>query len=214
MREAIATGLREGRGPYRTALDISGRVNRATGRREGGIVGLTARQAGHVAAARAQLADPDQLRGYLTRKLRDKRYDPTVRRALREGRGLTRAEIDRISGRYADRMLKHRADMIARTETLTAMSAGRNEGVAQLIEAGKLDPDGVMLVWRATGDRKTRHSHMAMNRQSVPFGGAFTTPEGYRMRFPGDTSLGAPASETIQCRCYLEIKIDRYRGLI
>ena len=202
-----------GRNPRATALDVIGRVNRATKRREGGIVGLTRGQAAYVARARAELADPSIMANYLQRDRRDKRFDPLVMRAMREGRPVAQADIDRIAGRYADRLLAYRGEVVARTETLTSLSAARNEAMLQLVDTGAVRADQITKVWRATGDDRTRDTHRAMNGQTVRLGGLFTTPFGARMEHPGDVSHGAPASETVQCRCYMEYKIDFFAGV-
>ena len=69
----------------------------------------------------------------------------------------------------------------------------------------------VRKVWRATGDDRTRDSHMALNGVEVGIDAPFISPlTGARLMYPHDTSLGAPASETIQCRCFYEIKIDYF----
>jgi uncharacterized protein with gpF-like domain len=115
--------------------------------------------------------------------------------------------VDRITGRYKDRLLEYRGDVIARTETLAALQAGKQEAFEQLIDSGKVRADQVTKVWQATGDSRTRDSHAAMNGQTVKLRQAFTTPLGFQMMHPHDNSLGAPASETIQCRCYVEMKV-------
>lgn len=203
----------EGRNPRATALDITGRINRATGRREGGILGLNSAQTDAVIRARQELlsGDPAQLRNYLTRARRDKRFDRLVEKALRDGRPVAKADADRITGRYKDRLLALRGETIARTETLAGLNAGKEEGIRQLIDSGKVKRSQVKKIWRATGDSRTRDSHMALNGAEAGIDEAFTSPlTGARMMFPHDTSLGAPASETIQCRCYYEITIDYF----
>lgn len=206
VRTVVQDGLTMGRDPRKVALDLVGRINRATGRREGGVVGLTSQQSGYVVNARKELEDLSST--YFKRTLRDKRFDRIIAKAIRDGKPLPQADIERITARYSDRLLAYRGQVIARTESLQALNAGRDEGIRQIIEKGELAPDAVTIIWQAAPDRRTRDSHASMNGQRVPQGEAFVTPNGYRLRHPGDTSLGAPASETIQCRCNVRYSVD------
>lgn len=215
MRLALEAGQIAGRNPRATALDITGRINRLTGKREGGILGLSANQTDAVIRARAELLSSDaaQLRNYLTRGRRDRRFDRLVAKAIREGRAVSRADADRIVGRYKDRLLALRGEMIARTETLAGLNAGKEEGIRQLVDAGKVQRSQVKKIWRATGDGRTRDSHMFLNGVEVGLDEAFVSPlTGAQMMHPHDTSRGAPASEVIGCRCFYEVKIDYFAG--
>jgi len=209
IRGVLEQGMVAGRNPRTSALDLVGRVG-DTGRRTGGVLGLTSQQGQFVANVRAELASGDAARmeHYLTRARRDKRLDGIVKRAIAAGRPVSPGVIDRIAGRYADRLLALRGEAIARTESLTALSAGREEAFRQQIVAGGLDPANVECTWSATGDRNTRHSHRAIDGQKRPFGQPFQTPSGALMLFPGDTSLGAGPEETINCRCMKRYRID------
>ena len=211
QRQAIrifaAEGMALGRNPRQTALDIVGRVGE-TGRRTGGVVGLTNQQAQFVANARAELSEPARMGNYFSRQRRDKRFDAAVRKAMESGKPLTETQIDKITGRYADRLLALRGEAIARTESLTAMNAAREESYRQAIEAGDLAPENVVGTWGATGDRRTRDTHRALNGQERHFGQPFRSPSGALMRFPGDTELGAGAEETIGCRCTKTYRIN------
>jgi hypothetical protein len=216
IRAAVEAGAAEGRNPRATALDITGRINRATGRREGGILGLSSPQTDAVIRARQELlsGDPAQLRNYLTRARRDKRFDRQVLKAIKDGKPLPIGEVDRITGRYKDRLLQLRGEMIARNETLAGMNAGKEEGIRQLIDSGKVPRSAVKKRWRATGDDRTRDSHMALNDVEVGIDQPFVSPlTGAQMMHPHDVSRGAPASEIIGCRCFYEIKID-YIGML
>ncbi|MBD8696597.1 phage minor head protein [Stenotrophomonas sp. CFBP 13718] len=209
VRGALQQGMAVGRNPRQTALDLVGRVGES-GRRAGGLVGLTAQQGQFVANVRTQLAsgDPNQMAAYFGRKRRDKRLDGIVKRAIAAGKPVSQADIEKIAGCYADRLLALRGEMVARTESITAMNAGREESYRQQVEAGKLAPENVTCTWSATGDRQTRHSHAAMNGQRRRFGEPFVTPSGAQMNYPGDSSLGAGAEETIGCRCMKQYRID------
>lgn len=206
VRGAVESGLAAGRNPRQTALDLVGRVD--GGSRKGGIVGLHSRQAAWVQSLRSELADPETASGYFDRKARDKRFDGIVRRAIREGKPVARADIERIATRYADRLLKHRGDVIARTESIAALNAGRYEALEQLVERGEVGRADISLVWSATMDARTRDIHVALNGERVQMGGVFVSQTGARLRYPGDTELGASGADTIQCRCYLQPKIN------
>ena len=210
IRVVIEEGIAAGRGPRQTALDIVGRVG-ASGVREGGIVGLNEPQTRAWLRAGEEL---DNLDGaYFTRKLRDKRFDRLVSKAIKDGKPLSKADRDRILARYSDRLLKLRGDTIARTETIASFNAGREQGMRQLIDDGSVDAGAVTKVWDATLDSRTRTGHAAMEAQQRSLDEPFTTPAGHRLRFPGDTGLGAPASETVSCRCILRFSLDFMRGL-
>lgn len=209
IRLTVETGTRLGQNPRQTALDIAGRIDR-TGRRSGGIVGLTDNQAGYVARTREELlsGDPERMRNYLGRGRRDKRFDAIVRRAIEQGRPVARADVERIAGRYSDRLLQLRGETIARTEAMQGFHAARDQAWEQAIEEGAISRQNVTKVWRATGDSRTRDTHAALNGETATKDEAFVSPSGARLMHPGDTSLGAPADEIIDCRCYLEMRGD------
>lgn len=209
IRTALSNGMTLGQNPRSTALDIIGRKG-ASGRRTGGVIGLTPQQAGYVRNARSELSalDNRSLHAYLRREARDKRFDSTVIKATESGKPLTMAQIDKIAGAYEDRLLLRRGEDIARTEVMSSISAARDEAFGQAIDSGDLDPDDLEATWDSSGDARTRESHRKMDGQTVPRGGLFTTGNGYRLAHPGDHSHGAPASETVNCRCILTYKVD------
>lgn len=211
IRAVIEGGIEAGRGPRQTALDIVGRVNKATGKREGGIVGLNAPQAKAWLKAGDELDNLDP--AYFERKLRDKRFDPMVKRAIAEGKPLSKADRERVLNRYSDRLLRHRGEVIARTETISSLNAGRDQGIRQLIESGNIRPDQVTKVWDATLDSRTRPNHAAMEGQRRRFDEPFVSPEGYKLMNPGDASLGAPGEMIISCRCLTRYDLDFFSGL-
>lgn len=215
IRAHILDGLSQGRNPYSTALEIVGRVNPISKRREGGVIGLTERQRQYVTRAISQLAsgDPAEMSRYFQRQLRDRRFDSVVKRAMKEGRPVAAADRAKIAARYHDRLLKHRGDTIARTESIASLSAGRSEGVRQIIDKGQVPADKVEKTWRATGGSRTRDTHAAMNGQTKPVHEPFVSPSGARLMHPCDGSYGAGASEIANCRCYVQYRID-FLGMI
>lgn len=208
-RTVITAQLEAGRAPRAIVTEIVGRVT-PTGR-TGGFIGLTDSQAQTAMNARAELENLS--RAYFDRTLRDRRFDRLVDRAIREGRPLSAADIDRITGRYRDRLLAQRAETIARTESITALRAGRREGMQQAIEQGAIAPGRVTRRWDSTMDSRTRPDHVAMHAQTVQgLEEAWVLPDGSRMMYPGDKSLGASGAQTIRCRCYEAFDVDWLSG--
>mgnify|MGYP001225570711 CR=1 FL=1 len=214
IRTALTDGLSVGQNPRQTALDVVGRVSRATNRREGGVIGLTAVQAQYVARARQELlsGEPDQRHQYLTRGRRDKRFDRIVTAAIKEGKPISVETVNRIVGRYSDRLLELRGEMLARTETMTALGKSRDDAIRQQIAAGKIMVEDITKVWRSAGDSRVRHTHRVLNGKSVSMDGFFQSPSGAMLRYPGDPQ--APGSETVGCRCWMEYKIDHFASVV
>lgn len=205
IRVSLTEGLASGQHPRATALDVVGRINPVTSRREGGILGLTAPQERYVARAREELlsGDPASLRAYLERTRRDKRFDRTVMKAINEGKPLDRATVDKITGRYSDRLLQLRCEMIARTETMQALNASQIEAWNQTIEAGGVARTDVRQAWLATKDKRTRDSHRHLDGEEIMLGGVFSNG----LRFPGDPN--GTVAEIANCRCTLVTRLKR-----
>lgn len=185
---ALTDAFRRGRPPIEAA-----RAFRSS-------IGLTGNQVQIINNYRADLEGRSSRA--LTRELRDRRFDPTVRRAIRTGQPLTQAQIDRMVERYSDRWLQFRSRTIARTETLTHASQADEEAYRQAIEEGVFPEEALTNRWRARL-RNTRDSHLApLNGQTQPLGVPFISGAGNRLRYPGDSA--APASEVVNCECVLE----------
>lgn len=88
---------------------------------------------------------------------------------------------------------KTRAKLISRTEIINSSNAGSLLGAQST--GLKLNKE-----WLATRDGRTRSSHSNVDGQIVALDANFSV-NGYRLAHPGDSSKGAPAEETIQCRC-------------
>lgn len=198
------------RTPRQAALDLIGRKSAQTGERSGGVVGLPGNYAQFVINAREQLlgGNPDEMRKYLQRIRRDRRFDGIVNRAIKAGKPVAKADVDKIAGRYAERLMKTYAEMLAKAEALESFGAGRDQVYEQLIAQG-LDRDSVTKTWRDRGDKKVRHTHASMGGQEVQKDQPFQSPTGALLRYPGDTSLGAGWSERAGCRCSAIYRIRR-----
>lgn len=206
IRLVMLDGVENRRTPKQIALDLAGRLNRATGRREGGIIGLTARQAQYVMSVREKLENLDM--DYFKHTKRFKASDSVVRRHMKEGKPIPKADIERLVRRYADGLLKYRAETIAATETKSAYEMGRFEGFEQMVDTLGVPSRALKLAWIALPGDKTRDSHCHLHGRTVVPGAPFTTIHGNRMRFPGDTAYGAGPEDRINCRCTFELKVD------
>lgn len=135
----------------------------------------------------------------LSRTLRDRRFDPTVRSALNAGRSLEPAQIDRMVVRYRERMIAMRAETIARTEAIAAVNAARFAAMNQMTKQLGIKQTDLIRTWRTVIDGRQRHTHNSMNGQQREGKKPFKSPSGAMLKFPGDRS--APAGEIINCRC-------------
>lgn len=224
IRAVIEEGITKGRGPRDTALDIVGRVNRATGKREGTILGLHSGQIRVWSKINDALDTAEGARSLLIKDQATGKWKPALKSinkatfnrlvsAVGRGEALSKADKALSMRQITNGLLKERGDMIARTETIASINAGRNEGIQQLIEAGNITEDQVVKVWDATMDSRTRPTHAAMEGQRRRLNEPFVSAEGYRLMHPGDSSLGAPGEMTISCRCVTRYDLDFYSGL-
>lgn len=203
IQDTIERGIAAGRHPRSMALDLAGRVSRRTGRRTGGHIVLSEPQSRYVMSAMEELRTGDP--NYFTRKKRDRRFDSKVRKAFDGGKPLTDADINKITGRYSDRLLQLRAETIGRTETLAAFNQAGDESLRQLVDGGYVRREDVRKVWDATMDGNTRPDHQMANGQVRGLDETFDVG-GVQMLHPHDQS--APPSQTLNCRCFLRQDIN------
>ncbi len=208
IRSALRGGMEAGKNPRTVALDLVGRLNRVTGRRQGGVVGLTARmeEASRGYAANLRSGDPTLMRRALGLQLRDRRFDRTVAKAIREGKPIPKKMVDKMVTQYHNRALKNRGDSIARTEMLEALSTANKESYHQAVEDGVIRADAVKRFPVTAGDERVRSDHRlipGMNAAGVGLNEPFETPEGPMLNTP----FG------IQCRCWVETQVDFLTGV-
>lgn len=216
VREAVRTtldeGMREGRNPRSVALDLVGRINRTTGKREGGVVGLGEREIAWSISVRRKLLSLDP--SYFDMKMRDKRFDSIVRKAIEAGKPLTDEQVTKLVGRYREIALKARGDLIGRTEALAALQTSEWQSTRQALEQSGLPLAAAHKVWDSAGDGRVRDSHRELDGQRVGMDEPFVSPiTGARMMHPHDLTLGAPAREVIACRCRVRYEIDFNYGV-
>lgn len=200
IRQHLTAGLEKGVNPRTAALDLVGRINLATGRREGGMIGLTSSQSEWVRNYAAELASDDPTAA-LTRELRDKRFDPAVRKAAANGEPIPAELREKMVTAYKNRGLRYRASTISRTEAMTALHQAQKEAIDQAIGSGAVNASAVTMIWRATNDRRTRDAHRGLNGKRAKVGQPFQSALG-PIRFPGDPE--ANAANTVNCRCFCE----------
>lgn len=196
-RRALIDGIERGINPRAIAREIKDSI------------GLTPRQLQFVQNYRRALESGDL--SALDRRLRDARFDRTVRSAFADGRALTRDQVDKMVGRYRQRWIAHRATVISRTEALRSAHEGTQEMYRQGIESGLLNPETLVRRWIPTPDDRTRDPHRAEGMQTIEVVGVdtpFITGLGSALLHPGDTSFGAPAEDVIQCRCALTTRFQ------
>ena len=216
VRMVLQRGMIAGDNPRQTALNIIGKINPVTGSREGGVLGLTTAQEGWVANTRRYLEQLDSK--YLSLKLRDKRFDATVKKAISEKTPLSNVQIDKLLTSYKSRALKFRGETIARTETLQALNKGAAASYIQAFAEGTLAQEQVTKDWDDVGDKKTRHTHKSMGAKypkgkGIDFNEPFVSSSGARLMYPGDISLGAGADEIANCRCKARYTVNWRYGL-
>ena len=193
IRQVLQRGLTAGDDPFAIARQIRGSI------------GLTRRQEAAVSNYERMLRalDPEAL----DRKLRDRRSDASVGRAIANDKALTDAQIRSLVDRYRDRYVKYRANVIARTESIRAVQGAQWELFQDMINKGQIDARQVRRTWINTNDGHVRNSHVQipqMNPRGVGQAETFTSPLG-PILYPGDPS--ALAANTIQCRCAVFARI-------
>jgi len=162
------------------------------------MIGLTPDQMQAVTNFRRQL-ETKQILGFTPPY--DRRLNAAeqamIRRHMKVGH-FTTANIDAIVERYYQSLVNKRAMDIARTESMSAVSAGQDELWEQSLDLGVLDDNIHRKFWITTPDDRLRVTHKAipnMNPYGVKIRAKFITPFG-PVSSPGDANSGL-----INCRC-------------
>jgi len=124
-------------------------------------------------------------------KTHTERIMARITRGQKEGQSITnimRAVADELG---TPGELKGKAETIARTETLTAVSLGQSAAMTNAMEV----IPGLRKAWLSAGDARVRDSHQSVDRQVVKASKSFKNG----LQYPRDTA--GPPEETINCRC-------------
>ena len=196
-RAALVAGREQGMGSKAIARMITG-TKQGT-QRVGGIIGLDTQIADSIMSGRAKLAsgNPKLMREYLDLKLRNKLYDPQIKKAIAEGRAITGPALDKIMDAHKSKALAYRGKLIAKNETFSALEAGRYEAMGQALE--NPDVEGVQCRWQHNLSEVPREDHVAMSGTIIQLGEYFVFPDGARMKHPHDPAGGTRHS--VGCRC-------------
>lgn len=218
VREALTAGAVAGSGPRETAVKIQQ------------VVGLTESQARAVLNYRRELetfhqrrtgggynvgAKIDRVNGHQVfrpdehgrpkdgieqRRLRDFRYDSTLRRAIETRKPIHPTTINRMVAAYQAKYIKHRAKTIARTEALRATNYGILDAWRQAITAGKVSEDYVRKFWTVARDERACKICAPIPEMNPENGQRFSMP----FATPKGPTLAPPIHP--QCRCTLFVR--------
>lgn len=121
-----------------------------------------------------------------------------IARGAEAGEGIPKLteRVDTVLSTTATERWPNRATVVARTESIGALNAGRAGAFVAVAE--ELPDDEFEHMWIATSDNRTRPTHRNADLQRVPVGQPFVVGSA-RLRYPGDPA--GPGSEVIQCRC-------------
>lgn len=202
VREAVSWQIGDsiafGRSANQTALDLVGRVG-ASGRREGGIVGLNQQRAQWVSGLRQKL---------LTGQPVDLTLLTAAERKLISKGDLSAAQIERIVQSYSNRQLLSRGKAIARTERGLAVNQGAYSAWVQAAERLGVPYSNIRKKWKHNGSHiHERLEHVWLgNQPAIPLPQSFVVG-GNNAQYPHDPNL--PAGEVINCSCTVVYSIPR-----
>lgn len=215
VRRVIAEGYGQGKGPIDIATDIAGRVTQ--GQRQGGVLGLDGPRAERLRAVSEGIKTPEGVRSLViehrdgTVSLRYK-VNPASEKAIlaayRKGEAVPAAAQTRIVNQYGNRLLKDRAETVARTETAQAVMSSRRDAWGQLMDRRNIPPEAVLKRWIHGGSvKEPRPHHVEMSGTTVKgIDTPFVFSNGASLQMAHDPA--GDASEIILCGCNTEYSID------
>lgn len=214
-RETILQGMVDNVTPSEVARSLVGTVNRVTGKREGGFIGLDGPRAHRLAQVTAGMKTPEGVQDLVTLRngvptVRYKVNAATERRILaayRRGEAVAPADRAISERQLSNKLLKERGETIARNEAFTAQAEGRDEAYRQIMERG--DVESISVRWQHNLSQVPRPDHVAMDGKTIKLGETFDFGDA-KMRFPHDPAGGPKHS--IGCRCVAVYRVNVARA--
>lgn len=190
LRAIVARGLHDGLRNEEIARRIL-----ATG-----SLGLTSKQA--IAVDNFRQAMEGALIGEVSEAGIENRF--RIARTLNTRRAIARGEIDSVVDRYRERMIEHRASVIAAQEAQVALSRGRLLAWQQGIAQGIFDASQDLQEWLVTPDERTCPICLPMHGQRQQIGVPFIAGDGRLVMVPGETHP--------TCRCVVVLVTAEVQG--
>ena len=126
----------------------------------------------------------------LTRTLRDKRFDPTLRKALgARGTGLSTSQVNQMTGAYRRRMIAFNAETQARSIALEAQKRGQRLSWLDAVQRGVIPRAALYRRWLGVNDSRRRQSHEDMEGEEAHVDQSYSNGQ----TIPGDNEYN--------CRC-------------
>jgi hypothetical protein len=127
-------------------------------------------------------------RNPLDYKLRDRRFDGTIRKGT-----ITEAQIETQVAAYRRKMEAFHANTVARTTALDSTKLAQRLSWEDAIEQGLVDRHRMTKTWVGVLDDRERETHRQMEAVTVGFDEEFVLPDGKRQMIPGENEYN--------CRC-------------
>lgn len=167
LRQRVRHGIEEGHGPIKIARDLRP------------VVGLAPSQEEAVRNFEFMLRTGD--REALTRTLRDRRFDKTLRKALgKGGTGLSDDRIRTMVDAYRRRFIAHNAKTHARSAALDANRVAQRLSWEDAVARGVIDRSQLRKRRITAGDKRVRDEHRriaAESRAGIPFDAPYSNGE-------------------------------------
>lgn len=176
---AIRQGVIDGVNPRTIARDLRS------------AVGLSPSQEQYVANYQAELEALSK--AAMGRRLTDGRFDKTVSGAIKAGKALTSAQIDKYVTAYRKNLLAHQAETLSRTIANNALREGQRLAWKQAIKTGKVKAEDLIDTWHTTLDGRERPRHHEMNGRTKSFNEPWIVPGVGPQDYPGQSEFN--------CRC-------------